>query len=333
MAVTPPRTLSIWAVSDGRAGIENQALGLAEAVARATPAEITLKRIGYRAGIGRLPQRLNLFPRAALDPAADPIAPPWPDVWIAAGRATLALSARVRRWSGGRTFVVQLQDPRWPARLFDLVVPPEHDGLTGPDVFPILGSPNRVTPERLAEAAALFGDRIGALPAPRAAVLVGGRSKAFDLPAAHAADLAGRIAAAAGRAGGSLMVTVSRRTPPEARAAMERALQGPRAWIWDGDGPNPYFAFLAAADVVLVTEDSTNMAVEAATAGRPVLRLPMAGPGDGKFRRLHAALDARGLSRPFADALEAWPVTPLAETDRAAAEVIRRLAPDGIRAR
>jgi hypothetical protein len=34
----PAEPLSVWAVSDGRAGIENQALGLAEAIARRAPA-------------------------------------------------------------------------------------------------------------------------------------------------------------------------------------------------------------------------------------------------------------------------------------------------------
>jgi mitochondrial fission protein ELM1 len=44
-------------------------------------------------------------------------------------------------WSGGKTFVVQTQDPRAPLDRFDLVIPPQHDGLTGPNVFPILAPP------------------------------------------------------------------------------------------------------------------------------------------------------------------------------------------------
>ena len=319
------RNLTIWAVSDGRAGIENQVLGLAEAVARLAPATIEVKQIAYRGALGRLPQVLNIAPRAALAAGADAIAAPWPDLWIAAGRATLALSARVRRWSGGRTFVVQLQDPRWPTRRFDLVIPPEHDGLSGPNVFPILGSANRVTPERLAEARALFDEPVEALPAPRVAVLVGGKSRAFDLPPDHAEALADHIVQAAGSAGASLMVSFSRRTPHAARRLMAQRLHEAPSWIWGGEGPNPYFAFLAAADVVLVTEDSTNMALEAAAAGKPVLVLPMAGRGDPKFGRLHAALQARGAARPFTGALEPWPVEALRETERAAAAVLRRL--------
>ncbi|HCW49790.1 MAG TPA: nucleoside-diphosphate sugar epimerase, partial [Brevundimonas sp.] len=42
------RPLSIWVVSDGRTGIQNQALGLAEAVARLTPADIAIKTVRWR---------------------------------------------------------------------------------------------------------------------------------------------------------------------------------------------------------------------------------------------------------------------------------------------
>jgi mitochondrial fission protein ELM1 len=39
------KPLTIWAVSDGRAGIESQVLGLAEAIARQTPADIANRHI------------------------------------------------------------------------------------------------------------------------------------------------------------------------------------------------------------------------------------------------------------------------------------------------
>ena len=47
----PP--LTIWAVSDGRVGIEAQVLGLAEAVARRRPAQIVVKRVALAVGPGR----------------------------------------------------------------------------------------------------------------------------------------------------------------------------------------------------------------------------------------------------------------------------------------
>ncbi len=313
------RPLRIWAVSDGRAGIEAQVLGLAEAVARLRPALITRKRIGWRHGLGRLPWRL--IPPGAR--TGDPIEPPWPDIWIAAGRATLPLSTRMLKWADGRTFVVQTQDPKAPLDRFDLVVPPAHDGLQGPNVFPILGAPNRITPETLALELARFQDRLASLPHPRVAVIIGGKSKAHRLPAAHARRLAADIARAVKAAGGSILVSYTRRTPGPAREAMTGELTRLPGVIWDGAGDNPYFAFLAGADAILVTEDSTNLATDAAATGKPVFLLPMPGHS-AKLARFHAELARRGFARPFEGDLTGESRPPLTETDLAARELLRR---------
>ena len=315
--------LNIWAVSDGRAGIEAQVMGLADAVARLRAAQVTIKRIAWKAPFGRLPWGL-VPPRLALQPESG-IAPPWPDVWIAAGRATLPLSTRIRRWSRGKTFVVQTQDPRTGLKPFDLVIPPVHDGLAGANVFPIVGAPNRMTPQRLASELTRFASRIEPLPHPRIALIVGGTSKAFDLPPARAAQMADEIAHAVTASGGSLLVSFTRRTPQAARRIITERLAALPGWIWDETGENPYAAFLAAADAVLVTEDSTNLATDAAATGKPVHVLAMAGSSP-KFARFHADLEARGIARRFGGTLETWAYLPLSETDRAAREILRRLS-------
>jgi mitochondrial fission protein ELM1 len=327
VAVSQTAPLNIWAVSDGRAGIEAQVVGLAQAVADRTPANIVVKQVAYKGFIGRLPPLMNQFPRQALKaPAA--IAPPWPDLWIAAGRATLPLSIRVKKWSRGGTFVVQLQDPRLPPSMFDLVIPPRHDRLAGDNVFAIVGSPHRATAQRLAADRGQFEARIDPLPSPRVAVLIGGTSKAFDLSSERAAEMARLIREGIEAAGGSLMLTFSRRTPANARALLTARLRDVPGMIWDGEGANPYFAFLAAADYLLVTEDSTNMAAEAASTGAPVFILKMDGQSD-KFALFHRQLEDLGAARPYAGALHGWSYAPLDETGRAADEVVRRLKSHG----
>ena len=312
--------LTIWAVTDGRIGIEAQAMGLAEAIARRHPADVVRKRIGWRFGIRRLPW--NMIPRWALK-ADGPIRAPWPDIWIGAGRASLPLSTRVGLWSARRTFVVQTQHPREATRHMDLVIPPLHDQLEGPNVFPIVGAPNRMNAADQARDLALFKDRIDRLPRPLVAMIVGGKSHTHDLPSAHAAKMARDVADSMTALGGSLLVSFTRRTPLEAQGVLTQGLSHLPGWIWDGEGPNPYFAFLAAADIILVTEDSTNLATDAATTGKPVHVLSMAGGGE-KFERFHADLQARGVTQSFDGRLTTWRYTPLDETNRAAAEVLRR---------
>ena len=327
------RPIAIWAVSDGRAGIQNQVLGLAEAVARIPPATVLTRHIRYAPAFAWLPSSLKLWPDAMLTHDSDKVTPSqgegwpdmWPDLWIAAGRATLPHSVRIKRRSGGRTLVVQLQDPKWNVRSFDMVIAPEHDHVSGDNVMSLIGSTNRISPERLADDYASWHDRIDALPHPRVVALIGGRSKAFDLDAGRAEIIATEIRCAVEKAGGSLLLTVSRRTPADAREVFMRILGDVPGVIWNGDGSNPYFAFLHAADRFLVTEDSVNMATEAAATGKPVQIISLerrALASSEKFDDFHEVLRARGVSHSFDGSLRGETYPPLRETERAAQAVV-----------
>ncbi len=315
------RPLSIWVVSDGRTGIENQSLGLAEAIADITPATITRHVVRWKPAFDRLPSALKQ--PWMLQQGQHLLNAPPPDIWIATGRATLPLSVRMK----GKTFVVQTQNPRWKNSAYDLIVAPEHDGLSGANVLSITGSPHRVTPERLKAAAPAFADKIAPLPHPRVAVMIGGTSKAFDLTLDHAALLADLIAETVEEAGGSILATFSRRTPLLAQTIMTQRLATLPGIIWDGAGENPLFAFLDTADHILVTEDSANMVTEAASTSKPVHVLPMVPlKPQAKFKHLHQSLQAYGAARPFDGSLESWTYEPLRETARAARAILDAIA-------
>ena len=316
------RPLELWAVSDGRVGMENQVLGLCEAIARLAPARIVRKTVVWKDGYERLPSFLKWNPLGGLAKESDHFEAPWPDMLVAVGRGTLAISRGIRRWSGGRTFTVQLQNPHWPAREFHAVIPPRHDKLGGRNVIPVTGSAHRVTPEKIAAEYELFRSQLDPLPHPRVAVLVGGTSKAFDLTEERATRLAAEIALAVETEGGSILLTFSRRTPEPARDVMTAKLRRLPGIIWNDQPPNPYFAFLQAADYVLVTEDSTNMATEAASTGKPVFVMKMDGSSD-KFRRFHDELERLDAARPWGGALYSWDYEPVRDTEKAAAAVLR----------
>jgi mitochondrial fission protein ELM1 len=312
----PVSPLKVWAVSG--VGIAAQALGLAEAIARRAPATITSKTVALRSPYSFFPSGFVPAVRHALTDNSDPIKPPWPDIWIGCGRATVPLSMGVRTWSRGRTFVIQLQDPRVNPREFDLVAAPTHDELEGPNVVATIGACHRVTGERVREALEQHPTRLDELPGPRFAVLIGGKSRRQDIGARRAQEIAEALTQVAKRTGGSLMVTLSRRTGEAARLQLRARLAPHCALFFEGDGLNPYFAMLGAADAIFITADSVNMAAEAAATGKPIHILPVDG-APGKLSRFHEALAARGCARPFTWPLAFWTYQPLAETDRVAA--------------
>ena len=312
-------TQAIWAVSDGRAGLANQVLGLAEAVARLSPRPIEIKTVERRT-------LYNMFgargAKGVLRGAGEALSSPWPRLLIGCGRASISLSIAVKRASEGATFTVQTQDPRTAAGNFDLVVPPMHDNLTGENVFPIVGSPNRLTPEQLKDAAQKFAARYATLPRPRVAALIGGDAKRLKLNDRAMRTIIGAFQKLEAE-GAGLMITTSRRTGEENTEKLRTALAGKRADIWDGTGENPYLGMLALADYILVTEDSVNMATDAAATGKPVFTLKLSGHNP-KYTHFHEELQKRGIEREFGGTLENFAYAPLNETERAAREICRR---------
>jgi mitochondrial fission protein ELM1 len=308
------RDIKTWVVTDGGAGFEVQALGVAEALG-VTP---DVKRIGQSA-----PWRW-LAPWGPVAEAGD-IAPPWPDLVIAAGRQAIPFARMIRRRAAGKTFVAVLQDPRMPASQFDFVWVPAHDRLRGTNVHSTIVSPHRVTRQRLAEEAKRIAPELEHLPRPRIAVLLGGANAVFRFDDKTAAQLSDRIVAAAKRRGASLMVTPSRRTGARQADIIRERIKAVPSVMWNGEGDNPYFGYLGSADAIIVTSDSVNMVGEATGTGKPVYIYELKGRS-AKWRRFLGAIYSRGAARPFADTIENWRYIPLNATEEIAGEIARALA-------
>ena len=313
-----------WVLTDGKPGMENQCLGLAEALGL----DPEIKRVAPRFPWRILPPHLWLGALYAPGPNGDDLSPPWPDLLIATGRQTVALSIAIKRRAGDRVFTVQIQNPVIKATRFDLVATPRHDRLSGENVIVTEGALHRVTPERLADEAEHFNGRLAGLGRPLVAVLIGGSNRQYRMTRQSTKTLAGGLARLARDHGAGLMVTASRRTGAENEAMLRQRLNAVSAEIWDGKGRNPYFGYLGLADAIVVTGDSVSMVSEACATGKPVYVFDLEG-GSDKFRRFHENLRDKGFTRPFTGELESWEYTPLRDTARVADEIRRRIAADG----
>jgi mitochondrial fission protein ELM1 len=305
---------TVWVLTEGTAGMENQALGLAERLGL----PVVVKRVKLAPPWRWFAPRLPVSPFGRATPDSSSLEAPWPCAVIGCGRQSIPFARAIKAASGGRTLLIQTQNPRIAASHFDLVIPPEHDGLTGAKVFAIIGSPNRITPAKLSGARAAFAAQFMPLRAPRLVVLIGGPNKVYPFGGGEITAFADALKSLARDHG--LIVLPSRRTGAANTARIAAALDGTGAFVWRGEGENPYMGALGWADAFLVTADSVNMACEAAVTGKPVHIFPLAG-GSAKFRKFHESLEARGIARPFTGKIEQWRYEPLDETGRAAKRV------------
>jgi mitochondrial fission protein ELM1 len=310
-AMLPLRT---WTLAEGIAGLQAQALGLAEAAGLAVEPRLLRARGLWR----HVPPAWWPAPLAAIAP--ETLAPDLPELIIGCGGKAAAVLAALR----GRTRTVIVQHPRIDIRRFDLVVAARHDELTGPNVLVTRTAVHRVTPERLAAAALEWAPLLAHLPRPLVAVLVGGSNGRFRLDTAFGARLAGQLADMMRRDRVGLALTPSRRTDPAVRQMLGDTLRPLGAEIWDMTGENPYFGMLALADVIVVTGDSVSMVSEAVATAAPVLVVDLPGQSRriGLFRQ---GLIDDGRIRPYQGRLETWNAQPLDDTAQAAAEMCRRL--------
>jgi mitochondrial fission protein ELM1 len=304
-----------WCLSDGSAGMENQAVGLAEAMGL-TP---IVKRV-----ILKMPWRIAsppiiAFTRHAFSKRGDKIEAPWPDVLIASGRRSILPALHVKAQSGGRAFLVQLQDPVSLRSRFDRIVAPAHDGLSGDNVIVTQGSLHRVSPEKLASEGPRWAETFAAIPQPRISVLLGGDNSRYRFGPDEMRVLAEQLKGLAAQ-GYGLMITGSRRTGEANIAVLREVLDGCPAFISDGADDNPYFGLMAHADAFIVTCDSVNMITEACSTGKPVhvARLPLKRRPSNKFARFHRNLEESGRIRFFDGQIQSWTYEPLREMERIA---------------
>ena len=309
-----------WVLSNGIIGMDNQSLGLAHALDLDVVKKTMLASVPWK----YFPPQLWLAPLRFLGAGSDAFVPPWPDVVIGTGRLNIALSIAIKRASSGRCFNIRIQNPHVAQRHFDVIVAPLHDQCKGANVIETLGAVNSVTTARLNAAATQFSARLAQLPRPLIGVLIGGTNRSYTLDAAFAAKLADKLIAAARSSGGSVVLTPSRRTAPEALAVLKQRLAAVPSMVWDGNGDNPYMAYLALADYLVVTADSVNMASEACFTGKPVFVEGLTG-GSSKFEQFHRTLQQRGYTRSFTGELADWSYPPLDETARVAHLIKQRM--------
>ncbi|WP_421693392.1 mitochondrial fission ELM1 family protein [Aestuariivirga sp.] len=268
----------VWILQSPHSGDNTQLRAISAALG--WPFEV--KRLSYRRSEGLL-RLFSLATLAGVDRAgSSALAAPWPDLVIASGRGAEAVCFWLKR-QNPKLRIVFVGTPWSALAKFDLVITtPQYRLPQAPNVLHNLLPLHDVTPQRIADEAARWEERLRHLPRPFTAVLVGGSSGPYLFTPEAARRLGQAASALASADGGSLLITTSARTGLVQADALAASLTVPHVMHrWGEAGQdNPFHAFLGLARQIVVTADSISMMAEAASTGKPVLLFDIE---DGRF--------------------------------------------------
>jgi mitochondrial fission protein ELM1 len=291
-----------WVITDGSAGMENQAWGLAEKLGF----EVVLKRIFLKKPWLYLSPYFRLFKKYSFyyqdnTNSSTLLSPSWPDLVVACGRKSILPALYVKEEGGNKTKLVYLQDPKISTKHFDVVICPEHDKLTGENVIKMHGAPHRVKQDQLDKAKMEFeeifykhdfkddSDTPESNPRThkRIGVLLGGPNRVYDFGAKEAEIIANQLLVLQKLESSTLIITPSRRTSQDAMEVFNQKFRGKKnIYFWNRKGLNPYFGILALTDAIILTCDSISMASEVAYTDKNMYFLKLPG-GSKKFNNYH----------------------------------------------
>lgn len=298
--------LHIIILSDGKPGHENQSYGLAEAIGRIRPVEISIIRLaGLKGPFSRIRHAWRELGKL-----------PAPQLLLGAGHAVHPALLALSRKSGAPCVV--LMKPSLPPSFFDLCLVPEHDlenRQPPANVIPTKGALNRVPPSTVAH-------RSGNL------ILLGGPSSSHGWDGEAVSSALEAIVAAS--SGEEWTITDSRRTPEGQLSAIAARIPGLQVYPHTGTGRDWLPTRLSSASVAWVTEESISMIYEALSSGAKVGLLPVPSlKKAGRVARGIARLAEAGYVTPFSR----WSATTglstppeiLREADRCATIVMEKL--------
>ena len=277
--MTAKRT--IWIISEGSPGHVSQSVGMATALAEKFPVEMRqfetrpkvngfcrhLIRLFWMGKTGRpLPDSI-LYGWFGLERAKE--SEPAPDLIISSGGRSV-FAARTLAVKFGVPFVFLGERKPYPAKWFHTVFTPSSLETAANDLrMDVI--PTKITPEIVNQAAANWTHQP---TGPLWCLLIGGKSRSHDFKNADWEKLAAGMTELAKREGIRWLVTTSRRTGKSVEARLKNLLPpeivADAVW-WCHQPQKKLPAYLGAAEVIWVTQDSVSMVTEAVATDKPVV--------------------------------------------------------------
>ncbi len=200
------------------------------------------------------------------------------DFVVSCGAKNAAVNYWMAKENGARNVAI-LRPGMLSKDLFDLVILPEHDlhaQAPHPRVLLTKAAPNLIDEHYLEENKKRLLNRFSHLKSdlsPKIGVLIGGDAKGVVMTEPQMKRIFHQLKDVAASYGATILLTTSRRTPPDIDRLVDREFAGkdPAALLViasRGNTPEAVGGILALSDILLVSGESVSMVSEAASSGK-----------------------------------------------------------------
>ena len=189
-----------------------------------------------------------------------------PDLIISCGRKSVIPSILLKK-KNKKIFTIHIQDPKVSFKNFDAIIAPEHDNLTGENIYSSKGAIHYVTESEINKAKHYLMDKVKSQKI--VTLILGGPNKYYSFDEDQLLKIFNVIKSNFISKDYKMIVIPSIRTPKMIidLAAKEFSECG---YVVRGVDKQAYLSSLSLATNIVVTCDSTSMISEAAISGKPI---------------------------------------------------------------
>jgi mitochondrial fission protein ELM1 len=246
------------------------------------------------------------------------------DIIISCGRKSVVPSIYLKKNSQKKIINIHIQDPKVNLKHFDIIVTPEHDGVTGDNVISSKGAIHYLTEQEISSSKDYL---VGRLDNKKnyLGLIIGGPNKYYNYSNQIIERVLLKVKKISELNKLQVIAIPSIRTPKNIITMTSEILGENHVAINEVD-KRAYLSTLAISKYLVVTCDSTSMISEAAITGKPVYveELPTK-KNDYRFKKFRDLFTKLNIIKKLDKNLENWTYKKLDETTRIAKEIKEKI--------
>ena len=246
------------------------------------------------------------------------------DIIISCGRKSVVPSIYLKKNSQKKIINIHIQDPKVNLKYFDIIVTPEHDGVTGDNVISSKGAIHYLTEQEISSSKDYL---VGRLDNKKnyLGLIIGGPNKYYNYSNQIIERVLLKVKKISELNKLQVIAIPSIRTPKNIITMISEILGENHIAINEVD-KRAYLSTLAISKYLVVTCDSTSMISEAAITGKPVYveELPTK-KNDYRFKKFRDLFTKLNIIKKLDKNLEDWTYKKLDETNRIAKEIKEKI--------